>query len=82
MTAPSARKAQIFIGEKGANRSVRVQHPGKLTADDMRKIDELLVNKVIKELTGCSCLSGVIDVIWERSYEHVLDVQLGAPFGG
>ena len=43
----------------------------------MRRIDEVLVNKVIKGLTGCSCLSGVIDVLWERDYEQVLDVQLG-----
>jgi hypothetical protein len=83
MTAePAARQARILVGEKGANRAVRVFHPGKLTPDDMRRIDDVLVNKVIRELTGCSCLSGVIDVIWERDFERVLDVQLGAEFQG
>jgi hypothetical protein len=48
----------------------------------MRRIDDVLVNKVIKGLTGCACLSGVIDVLWERDFENVLDVQLGEAFRG
>ena len=80
--APRARRARIFVGEKGSNRAVRVQHPGRLTPDDMRRIDEVLVNKVIKDLTGCACLSGVIDVIWEQDFDRVLDVQLGEAFRG
>jgi len=72
-----ARQAQIFVGEKGENRTVRVSHPGKLTPDEIAKIDKVLVNDVIKRLTGCACLSGTIDVIWERDFDKVLDVQLG-----
>ena len=83
MTAEAAtRQARILVGEKGSNRAVRVFHPGRLTPDDMRRIDDVLVNKVIRELTGCSCLSGVIDVIWERDFDRVLDVQLGEAFPG
>jgi hypothetical protein len=80
--AASARQARILVAEKGSNRAVRVLHPGKLTSDDMKRIDEVLVNKVIKGLTCCACLSGVIDVIWEREFEQVLDVQLGPAFQG
>jgi hypothetical protein len=76
------RMARILVGEKGSNRPVRVLHPGKLTPEDIRNIDEVLVNKVIKGLTGCACLSGVIEVIWERDFEQVLDVQLGPAFPG
>lgn len=71
------RQAQIFIGEKGDNRTVRVSHPGQLTANEIARIDEVLINDVIKELTGCACLSGTIDVIWERNFERILDVRLG-----
>jgi len=78
----SNRKAQILVGEKDSNRAVRVLHPGRLTPDDMQRIDDVLVNKVIKELTGCACLSGLIDVIWEREFEQVLDIQLGEAFQG
>lgn len=80
--AASARQARILVVEKGSNRAVRVLHPGKLTPDDMKRIDEVLVNKVIKDLTGCACLSGVHDVIWEHDFERVLDVQLGPAFRG
>jgi hypothetical protein len=79
--AARGRQARILIGEKGTNRAVRVLHPGRLTPDDMRRIDDSLV-KVIKDLTGCACLSGVIDVLWERDFDKVLDVQLGEPFQG
>jgi hypothetical protein len=83
MAADAAkRQARILVAEKGSNRAVRVFHPGKLTPEDMRRIDDVLVNKVIKDLTGCACLSGIIDVIWERDFDHVLDVQLGEPFHG
>jgi hypothetical protein len=73
----SRRQAQIFVGEKGDNRTVRVSHPGQLTANEIARIDEVLINDVIKNLTGCACLSGTIDVIWERNFEKVLDVRLG-----
>ena len=77
-----ARMARILVAEKGSNRAVRVFHPGQLTPEDLRRIDDVLVNNVIKDLTGCACLSGVIDVIWEREFEQVLDVQLGEAFRG
>ena len=80
--AANPRQARILVVERGSNRAIRVLHPGKLTPDDMRRIDDVLVNKVIKELTGCACLSGVHDVIWERDFDRVLDVQLGAGFTG
>jgi len=77
MPVKKARQAQIFVGAKGQNRTVRVSHPGKLTPEEIVRIDKVLVNDVIKGLTGCACLSGTIDVIWERNFEKVLDVQLG-----
>lgn len=72
-----SRTAQISLGAKGENRAVRVSHPGKLTPDEIARIDKVLINDVIKGLTGCACLSGTIDVIWEQRFDKVLDVQLG-----
>lgn len=71
------RMAQISLGAKGDHRAVRVAHPGKLTPDEIARIDKVLINDVIKDLTGCACLSGTIDVIWEKEFDRVLDVQLG-----
>lgn len=73
----TARKATISLGKKGELRAVRVSHPGKLTPDEIARIDKVLINDVIKDLTGCACLSGTIDVIWEQRFDRVLDVQLG-----
>jgi hypothetical protein len=71
------RSAQISIGAKGDLRAVRVSHPGKLSPDEIARIDKVLINDVIKDLTGCACLSGTIDVIWEKQFDRILDVQLG-----
>lgn len=71
------RRAQIFVGAKGQNRTVRVSHPGRLRPEEIARIERVLVNDVIKRLTGCACLSGTIDVIWERNFDKVLEVQLG-----
>jgi len=76
-TIAARRGAQIFIGDKASNRAVRVSHPGKLTPNEIAKINDVLINDVIKGLTGCACLSGTIDVIWERNFDRVLNVQLG-----
>ena len=75
-----ARQAQILVGDK--SRAVRVFHPGKLTPDDIGRIDKILINDVIRDLTGCSCLSGLIEVIWQQDYDRVLDVPLGEEFRG
>ena len=69
------RMAQIYVGEKGQNRAVRVSHPGKLAPAEIAQIDKQLIS-IIEGLTGCACLSGTIDVIWERNFERILDVQL------
>lgn len=71
------RQANILVGMKGENRVVRVFHPGELTPDEIARVNEVLVNDVIKDLTGCACLSGTIDVLWEKQFDRVLDVQLG-----
>ena len=72
-----ARRAQIFVGDK--NRDIRVSHPGQLTLEDIHRIDAKIVD-VVKNLTGCACLSGTINVIWERDFDSVLDVRLGEAF--
>ena len=76
-TVATRRAVQIFVGDKSGNRAVRVSHSGGMTPRDISKISDVLVNDVIKGLTGCACLSGVIDVIWERNFDRVLNVQLG-----
>ncbi|MFN3591256.1 MAG: hypothetical protein ACK4MX_07280 [Thermaurantiacus sp.] len=72
------RAVQIHFDRKGSQRIVRVAHPGRLTHDDIALVNKHLVDKVIFDLTGCSCLSGTIDVIWEKGFDRVINLQLGA----
>jgi hypothetical protein len=72
----AARSVQIYMGKKDEKRTVRVLHPGGLSPDEIERIDRVLVYDVIRDLTGCACLSGTIDVIWEKQFDKVLDVQL------
>lgn len=74
--AAPGRSVQIFVGKKEDKRGVRVLHPGGLSPDEIERIDRVLVYDVIRDLTGCACLSGTIDVIWEKQFDKVLDVQL------
>jgi hypothetical protein len=71
------RSAQIFVSGRGENSVVRVIAPGKLSGVQIEMINKVLVEDVIKGLTGCSCLSGVIDVIFDRGFERAINVQLG-----
>src|SRR3954453_13497425 len=54
------RMARILVSKKGSDHPVRVLPQGKLTPEDVRRIDDVLVNKVIKGLTTCPCMSGII----------------------
>lgn len=70
------RMATIHFDRKGSQRFVRVNHPGNLTHNDIAAINKHLIERVIKDLTGCSCLSGTIDVIWEKGFDRLINVQL------
>jgi hypothetical protein len=73
--ALKGRVAQIHVGAKGDKRALRVFHPGKLQPAEIGKIDNELI-RIVEGLTGCACLSGTIDVIWEQRFDRVLNVQL------
>ena len=73
--APSRIGAHIFVSGRGESSVVRVVAPGKLSAGQLDKINKVLVEDVIKGITGCACLSGVIDVIFERGFEKSINRQ-------
>lgn len=73
--AVSRSSAHIFVSGRGENSVVRVLAPGKLSAGQIDKINKVLIEDVIKGITGCACLSGVIDVIFDRGFEKSINVQ-------
>jgi hypothetical protein len=76
LSSTARRSAQISFDTKGDDRVVRVTAPAKLTTDEIARIDKVLINDVIHGLTGCTCLSGTIKVVWDKAYEKVIDVRL------
>ena len=75
--SPTRRAARISFGEKGDTRAVHVSYPGRLTGAELGRIQKVLVEDVIKGLTGCSCLSGIIPVIFEPDFAKSIEVNLG-----
>ena len=73
--AAARSSAHIFVSGRGENSVVRVLAPGKLNGAQIDKINKVLVDDVIKGITGCPCLSGVIDVIFDRGFEKSINVQ-------
>lgn len=67
--------AHIFVSGRGENSVVRVLAPGKLGPAQIDKINKVLIEDVIKGITGCACLSGVIDVIFDKGFEKSINVQ-------
>jgi len=50
--------------------------PKGIPADKLLKLNEAIVEKVIKVHTGCSCLSGTINVLLESNWEAPMQVNL------
>jgi hypothetical protein len=75
--APVAARssAHIFVSGRGENSVVRVLAPGKLGPAQLEKLNKVLIEDVIKGITGCACLSGVIDVIFDKGFEKSINVQ-------
>ena len=55
---------------------VEVTVPKDMTGRDVASVNDVLINKVIKGLTGCACLSGVIEVLWKPEFEDIIRVDL------
>ena len=56
---------------------VRVSVPKGIPADKFLRLNQEIIDKVIKTHTGCSCLSGTINVLFESNWEAPMQVHLG-----
>jgi hypothetical protein len=55
---------------------LRVSVPKGIPADKFLKLNQEIIEKVIKAHTGCSCLSGTINVLFESNWEVPMQVHL------
>lgn len=55
---------------------LRVSVPRGIPADKFLKLNQEIIDKVIKTHTGCSCLSGTINVLFESNWQAPMQVHL------
>jgi hypothetical protein len=81
MATRNRRAARIEVDRKGELPFVAVSVPRGISAGELQRVNEVLISDVIADLTGCPCLSGIIDVLYQHEYEKVIDVELPAEVG-
>lgn len=69
------RYAQITTVDLKRQQLLRVAVPTKISAKELGIVHDSILER-IRDLTGCACLSGVIDVILEERFQDVINVEL------
>ena len=78
MAAEQERVATLQLNNKEKPTLVRVSLPRKITRGELSLlINEAIVNNIIKTHTGCTCLSGTINVLIESEFQEAVRVDLG-----
>jgi hypothetical protein len=84
-TFPSTRKelrmprtATLHLNNKDNPTMVRVSLPTKITRDELTHLINVgIVDNIVSKHTGCTCLSGTINVLIESEFREALQVSLG-----
>jgi hypothetical protein len=74
----ATREARINV-EKGKGRArhaVTVSVPSDIKTKEFGLLHQFVIDKVIKDLTGCACLSGFADIIYRDEFVDVIRVDL------
>jgi hypothetical protein len=71
-----ARTAQIQVQTVNKRSVVTVFVPSKPRTGELDNLNKLLVEKVLKDLTGCPCLSGLAEVILKDDLVDSIKVDL------
>ena len=76
--ANALRLAKLELHRDQHGTVLNVGLPRELSAKDFAALHGAIVDKVIKGLTGCSCLSGQIKVVLEDDFQQVMRVDLAS----
>jgi hypothetical protein len=71
-----ARNATLQLDKLVGRQSLHCRVPRDVTDKDFARLGKSIID-VIKGHTGCSCLSGVIDVIVTGDFTDAIRVELG-----
>jgi hypothetical protein len=71
-----ARQASLHLNDKEAPTLVRVTLPTKITEPELAQLTKHIVENVVRPHTGCTCLSGRINVLIESVFQEAVQVAL------
>lgn len=78
MAEEKVRRATLQLNNQEHPTVLKVTLPKKITRDELNiLINEKIVNDIIARHTGCTCLSGTINVLIESVYQEAMQVDLG-----
>jgi hypothetical protein len=78
MPADQHRTATLHLNNKDNPTLVRVSLPHKITEKELTTlIHEKIVKDIVFKHTGCTCLSGTINVLIESEFKEAMQVDLG-----
>ena len=76
------RTATLHLNNKDNPTMVRVQLPPKITQVELATlINDAIVKDIVARHTGCTCLSGTINVLIESVFQEAVQVDLSKPVG-
>jgi hypothetical protein len=76
------RMATLQLNNNEKPTFLRVQLPPKITPAELSLlINESIVKNIVTKHTGCTCLSGTINVLIESVFQEAVHVDLAQPVG-
>jgi hypothetical protein len=74
--ADHARSATIHLNDKANPTMVRVSLPPKITREELSHLINVgIVDNIVARHTGCTCLSGTINVLIESQFHEAVQVN-------
>jgi hypothetical protein len=73
----ATRSATLRLNSQDKPTLLRVALPPKITKAELAKLNDHIVDDIIRKHTGCSCLSGAIAVVFDNNeLQNAVTVQL------
>jgi hypothetical protein len=74
--ASQARTATLHLNDKEKPTMLRVSLPPKITEKELARLNDHIVQKIVFPHTGCTCLSGTINVLMESVFQDAVQVEV------
>jgi hypothetical protein len=71
-----ARKATLQLNNHEKPTMLRVSLPPRITEPELAKLTNHIVKNIVFPHTGCTCLSGTINVLIESTFHDAVQVEV------